>query len=72
MRNALTRAVFFNRLGEIRDSSFEQQRYRAMEYGLPGAGHRCVAGSWPGRGHLAIAIAAALGLGQPHGRLRLA
>ena len=23
-RNALARAVFFNRLGEIRDSSFEQ------------------------------------------------
>ena len=28
-RNALARAVFFNRLGEIRDRSFEQQRYRA-------------------------------------------
>lgn len=27
--NALARAVFFNRLGEIRDRSFEQQRYRA-------------------------------------------
>ena len=27
-RNALARAVFFNRLGEIRDCSFEQ-RYRA-------------------------------------------
>jgi hypothetical protein len=27
-RNALARAVFFNRLGEIRDRSFEQQRYR--------------------------------------------
>lgn len=25
-RNALARAVFFNRLGEIRDRSFEQQR----------------------------------------------
>lgn len=25
-RNALARAVFFNRLGEIRDCSFEQQR----------------------------------------------
>ena len=28
-RNALARAVFFNRLGEIRDRSFEQQRHRA-------------------------------------------
>lgn len=28
-RNALARAVHFNRLGEIRDRSFEQQRYRA-------------------------------------------
>jgi TnpA family transposase len=28
-RNALARAVFFSRLGEIRDRSFEQQRYHA-------------------------------------------
>jgi len=28
-RNALARAVFFNRLGEIRDRRFEQHRYRA-------------------------------------------
>ena len=28
-RNTLARAVFFNRLGEIWDRSFEQQRYRA-------------------------------------------
>lgn len=28
-RNALARAVFFNRLGEIRDRSYEQQHYRA-------------------------------------------
>ncbi len=28
-RNALARAVFFSRLGEIRDRRFEQQRYRA-------------------------------------------
>jgi TnpA family transposase len=28
-RNALARAEFFNRLGEIRDRSFEQQRYGA-------------------------------------------
>lgn len=45
-RNALARAVFFNRLGEIRDRSFEQQRYRAsghriVEHGLSGACHQC-------------------------------
>jgi TnpA family transposase len=28
-RNALARVVFFNRLGEMRDRSFENQRYRA-------------------------------------------
>jgi TnpA family transposase len=28
-RNALARAVFLNRLGEIRDRSYEQQRYKA-------------------------------------------
>jgi TnpA family transposase len=28
-RNALAKAVFFNRLGEIRDRSFENQQYRA-------------------------------------------
>ena len=33
-RNALTRAVFFNRLCEIRDRSFEQQPYRASGLNL--------------------------------------
>ena len=33
-RSALARAVFFNRLGEIRDRSFEQQRYRARGLNL--------------------------------------
>ena len=33
-RNALARAVFFNRLGEIRDRSFEQQKYRASGLNL--------------------------------------
>ena len=28
-RNALARAVFFNRQGDARDRSFENQRYRA-------------------------------------------
>jgi len=29
VRNALARAVFFNRQGDLRDRSFENQRYRA-------------------------------------------
>jgi TnpA family transposase len=33
-RNALARAVFFNRLGEIRDRGFEQQCYRASGLNL--------------------------------------
>lgn len=33
-RNALARAVFFNRLGEIRDRGFEHQRYRASGLNL--------------------------------------
>ena len=33
-RNALARAIFFNRLGELRDQSFEQQRYRASGLNL--------------------------------------
>ena len=33
-KNALARAVFFNRLGEVRDRSFEHQRYRASGFNL--------------------------------------
>jgi hypothetical protein len=33
-RNALARAVFFYRLGEIRDRSYENQRYRASGLNL--------------------------------------
>ena len=33
-KNALVRAVFLNRLGEIRDHSFENQRYRASGLNL--------------------------------------
>jgi TnpA family transposase len=33
-RNALARALFFNRLGEIRDRSFENQSYRASGLNL--------------------------------------
>jgi hypothetical protein len=31
---ALARAVFFNRLGELRDRSFENQRYRASSLNI--------------------------------------
>ncbi len=33
-RNALARAVFFNRLGELRDRTFEDQRHRASGLNL--------------------------------------
>jgi hypothetical protein len=33
-RNALARAVFFNRLGELRDRSFENQKHRASGLNL--------------------------------------
>jgi TnpA family transposase len=33
-KNSLARAVFFNRLGELRDRSFENQRYRASGLNL--------------------------------------
>lgn len=32
--NALARALFYNRLGELRDCSFENQRYRASGFNL--------------------------------------
>jgi Tn3 transposase DDE domain len=34
-RNALTRALFFNRLGELRDRRFENQVFRASGLNLP-------------------------------------
>src|SRR5205807_9654799 len=33
-RNALARAIFFNRLGELRDRSYEDQRHRASGLNL--------------------------------------
>lgn len=33
-KNALVRAVIFNRLGDLRDRSFESQRYRASRLNL--------------------------------------
>ena len=37
-RHALAKAVFFNRLGEFRDRTFDQQRYRAsgLNWSCPG------------------------------------
>ncbi len=80
-RNSLARAVFFNRLGEIRDRSFEQQRYRASGLNLvtaaivlwntvyrnapPGVGRGRQAG---GRRAAAIPVAAGLGAHQPNRR----
>ena len=77
--------MFFNRLGEIRDRSFEQQRYRASGLNLvtaaivlwntvyrnapPGVGRGRQAG---GRRAAAIPVAAGLGAHQPNRRLRLA
>lgn len=40
-RNAPARAVFFHRLGEIRDRGFEQQRYRASGLNLLTAPSYC-------------------------------
>lgn len=37
LRNALARAVFFNRLGEIRDRTFENRRHRASGLNLVSA-----------------------------------
>ncbi len=84
-RNSLAGGVFFNRLGEIRDRSFEQQRYRASGLNLvtaaivlwntvyrtrhPGVGRGRQAG---GRRAAAIPVAAGLGAHQPNRRLRLA
>ena len=33
-KNALARAIFFKRLGEVRDRTFENQRYRASGLNL--------------------------------------
>ncbi len=85
-RNSLARAVFFNRLGEIRDRSFEQQRYRASGLNLvtaaivlwntvyPGTRHPGVGRGRQAGGRRAAAIPVAAGLGahQPNRRLRLA
>jgi TnpA family transposase len=58
-RNALARAVFFNRLGEIRDRSFRAAALpgqwpqpsdggrRVVEHGLPGARSACLAWQRP-------------------------
>ena len=84
-KNALARAVFFNRLGELRDRSFENQRYRASGLNLVVAAivlwntaylERVVQAL---RGHRkrgrqppAPSVATGLGAHQPDGRLQLA
>ena len=61
-KNALAHAVFFNRLGELRDRSFENQRYRAsglnlssgrnraMDHDLSAAGNTGAESAWATRG----------------------
>ena len=85
-KNALARAVFFNRLGEVRDRSFEHQRYRAsglnlvvaairpMEHRLPPTRGPGAGGRRPSRrrGPAAPPLAAGMGTHQPDRRLRLA
>jgi TnpA family transposase len=85
-RNALARAVFFNRLGEIRDRSFEQQRYRASGLNLVTAAIvlwntvylERAANALRGHGQavddgaVAVPVAAGLGAHQPDRRLPLA
>jgi TnpA family transposase len=38
-KNGLARVIFFNRLGEIRDRSYENQRYRASALNLDSLEH---------------------------------
>jgi len=61
-RNALARAVFMNRLGEIRDRSFREptlsrqrpqsggDHHRVVGHRLPGTDHTGTAGFWKERG----------------------
>jgi TnpA family transposase len=41
-KNALAKAVFLNRLGEMRDRSFENQRYRSRSLNIAGHPKRVV------------------------------
>jgi hypothetical protein len=84
-RNSLARAVFFYRLGEIRDRSYENQRYRgqrpqpvggrnhSVEHRVSGTGSRCLATAAERRRQPADAsCAAGVEPHQPDRRLRLA
>ena len=85
-KNALARAVFFNRLGELRDRSFENQRYRASGLNLVVAAivlwntvylERCIAAlcrHGQNVDHALLQHLSPLGLGayQPDRRLHLA
>ncbi len=84
-RNALARAVFFNRLGEIRDRSFEQQSHRASGLNLVTAAivlwntvyleraTRALQHHRVGSDTSLFAVSIPVGVGahQPDGRLRL-
>ena len=66
-KNALARAVFFNRLGELRDRTFEKStlprqrlesgrcRHRAMEHSLAKTRHRSASRGWPLNSRLGFA-----------------
>jgi TnpA family transposase len=85
-RNALARSVFFYRLGEIRDRSFEAQRYRASGLNLvtaaivlwntvylERAAQAMVARGAPaGSSVAAVPLTTRLGAYQPDWRLRVA
>ncbi|MBK8632002.1 MAG: Tn3 family transposase [Sphingomonadales bacterium] len=84
-RNSLARAVFFNRLGELRDCTFENQRHRASGLNLVsaaiilwntvylGSSGRSSSTTRPRHRRRIAQPCGALGLGahQPHRRLPL-
>jgi hypothetical protein len=85
-KNALARAVFLNRLGELRDRSYENQRYRASGLNLVvnaiilwntlsiwnGLFRRWLTPGKPSMKHCCRTFAAGLGAHQPDRRLHLA
>jgi hypothetical protein len=84
-QNALRRAVFFNRLGEIRDRSYENQRHRASGLNLLVAAiilwnttylqraldHMREQGAQPGTQRSRPSVAPGWGTHQPNRRLAL-
>ena len=83
--NAMARAVCFNKLSEIRDRSFENQRHRASGLNLIVAAitlwttvylerAASLSGKVPPAGPVLVSarISSRLGARQPHGRLHMA